>query len=52
MSEMIDKGSIRVIGHVLIRDPDSDEVILNRRDLPPANPSQTANPQGDSSASE
>lgn len=32
---MIDNSNINVISHVLIRDPDSDETLLNQRDAPP-----------------
>lgn len=29
---MIDKSQIIIMAHILIRDPDTDEVILQRRD--------------------
>jgi hypothetical protein len=29
---MIDKSNARIIGHILIRDPDTNEVLVKKRD--------------------
>lgn len=42
---MIDKGTVSVIAHVTIRDPDSGEIILKRRDPNIVIADQSAEPQ-------